>query len=272
MISNSSPSAAPDWNVSKPTISCIVCAYNEADKISRILSVISGHPLLSEVIVVNDGSTDETDAVLSTFSNLTVLSYTENRGKTYALSQGIARANGDYVLLLDADLSGVTADDICDLVEPVLAGWADTSLSLRRNSLAIYRMIGLDFVSGERLIPLTLVEPHLNQMAALPRWGGEVFLNRLITSAAVSIAVVRWTGVYNIRKSEKVGWLKGSLEELFMIADVFRVLTPWQVLTQNVQMLRQKVRPPKTYLAGAKPIAARFMARVDPAASWQKSA
>ena len=41
-------------------ISCVVCAYNEADRIRRILDAVHDHPALAEVIVVNDGSTDDT--------------------------------------------------------------------------------------------------------------------------------------------------------------------------------------------------------------------
>jgi glycosyltransferase involved in cell wall biosynthesis len=219
------------------TISCVVCAYNEALQISQILKAIHGHPLLSEIIVVNDGSTDETAELAAQFPGVTLISYSQNRGKTYALSRGIEAAKGDYLMLLDADLDGLTATDVYALAEPVLRGRAQVSLSLRANSLALYRGLGLDFVTGERMLPTRLIKPHVERMQALPRWGGEVFMNRLITAEELSVAVVKWHTVYNIRKARKVGKWRGFLAELSMTADVFRVLTPVEVVSQNLSLL-----------------------------------
>ncbi len=224
--------------VSRPeTVSCVVCAYNEALQISQILKAIHGHPLLSEIIVVNDGSTDDTAALAARFPGVRLISYPVNRGKTYALSQGIAAATGDYLMLLDADLDGLTAADVQALAEPVLRGRSQVSLSLRANSLALYRGLGLDFVTGERMLPARLIKPHVERMEALPRWGGEVFINRLITAADLSVAVVKWRHVFNIRKARKVGAWRGLLAELSMTADVFRVLTPVEVVRQNLALL-----------------------------------
>lgn len=229
-------------------ISCVVCAYNEADKILNILKAVHRHPALYEVIIVNDGSTDETEALAWQFPDVRIISYMPNRGKTYALSQGIRAATGDYLMLLDADLSGVTAADIQALVDPVISGRTQVSISLRRNSLLLYRFIGLDFVSGERVIPASLIRHLALTMESLPRWGGEAFINTLITREKLSIAVVDWRGVFNIRKSQKVGPWLGALAEAAMIADVFRVLTPWKVIGQNLAMLRLIRRPSRGVL------------------------
>lgn len=240
--------AAPEKAKSPPAatrISCVVCAYNEADKIMNILSAVHRHPVLAEVIVVNDGSTDDTGMCAWAFPGVQIISYMPNRGKTYALSQGIAAATGDYLMLLDADLAGVTAEDIQALADPVISGWAQVSISLRRNSLALYRLIGLDFVSGERVIPARLVKRFAGVMARLPRWGGEAFINSLITRERLSIAVVDWRGVFNIRKSKKLGQWRGMLAEFTMVADVFQVLSPWRVVGQNLAMLRLIIKSPQ---------------------------
>ncbi len=227
-------------------ISCIVCAYNEADRIRRILDAVHRHPALSEVIVVNDGSTDATEALLAGYPDIRVLSYTPNRGKTYALSQGIAAARGDYLMLLDADLAGVSAADIQALADPVTSGWAQVSISLRRNSLPLYRLVGLDFVSGERVIPTWLIEAAVPAMERLPRWGGEAFINDMISREGLSIAVVDWPTVFNIRKYQKLGVWRGLVSELGMMADALRVLTPLGVIRQNLAMLKLVRKRPRT--------------------------
>ncbi len=218
-------------------ISCVVCAYNEASRIRHILDAVRGHPALIEVIVVNDGSTDGTEQVLRAYPQIQLISYSPNRGKTYALSRGIAAAQGDYLMLLDADLTGVTASDITALAEPVVSGRADVSISLRRNSLALYRALGLDFVSGERVLPTALVRDAVEEMQKLPRWGGEAYMNELIIQQQLLVSVVDWQRVFNIRKGDKVGHWRGVLDEFDMMRDAFKVLSPWGVVRQNLALL-----------------------------------
>ena len=218
-------------------VSCVVCAYNEADRIRRILDAVHNHPALAEVIVVNDGSTDDTEAVLNDYPEIRAISYTPNRGKTYALTRGIAAATGNYLMFLDADLAGVTAADIQALADPVIGGRAQVSISLRRNSLPPYRWIGLDFVSGERVIPAQLLDQAVKAMEHLPRWGCEAFINDLIIQEGLSIAVVDWPTVFNTPKSSKRGRWQGMVGELEMIRDAVGFLSPMGVVRQNLALL-----------------------------------
>lgn len=224
-------------------VSCVICVYNEADRIQCILDAVIGHPDVAEVIVVNDGSTDGTEDVLRRYEGITRISYAPNRGKTHALGRGISTARNDTVMLLDSDLTGVTAEDISALLQPVLDGRADVSLSLRRNSLGIYRMIGLDFVTGERVLPRSLLAPVVEEFDRLPRWGAEVFMNDRIIRAGLRIAVVDWKNVYNIRKYKKVGFIRGFLAEIGMVRDALSVVPLPQAVRQNAMMLKRKVNP-----------------------------
>ena len=228
----------PEVAIDERGISCIVCAFNEADRIRNILDVIVDHPALAEIIVVNDGSTDATDLLLRSYPEVRALSHTPNRGKTYALSRGVAAARCEHLMLLDADLAGVTAADIDALAAPVMRGEAEVSISLRSNSLWIYRRLGLDFVSGERLVPKALLYGAVEQMQRLPRWGGEVYMNELFIRDGMRIAVVNWPRVFNIRKFRKAGLWRGALAELRMISDAVSVLTPFGVVRQHAALLR----------------------------------
>src|SRR5271166_2369958 len=190
-------------------LSCIICAFNEAPRIGAVLAVASVHALLDEVIVVDDGSTDGTSEIVRLFPSVRLISYPRNRGKSCAMSAGIAAATNDVLMFLDADLKGLNADNVTALAEPVLSGRADVSISLRRNSLPIYRAIGIDFVSGERVLRKELLSEALIEMRALPRFGIEVFTNKRIIASSLSIAVVRWAHVTQARKTEKMGWWRG---------------------------------------------------------------
>ena len=223
-------------------ISCIICVYNEGERVRAILGAALHHPALSEIIVVNDGSTDETATVLAAYPGVKVISYPANRGKTYAMAQGIAAASGDYLMFLDADLEGVEPRHIDALADPVRRGKANATISLRANSLGIYRGLGLDFVSGERVIPRWLVEDAPAIMETLPRWGAEVFINERIIAAELRLSVVDWADVLNIRKYSKVGALRGMAAEMKMIGDAVSVVTPLGVVRQYYCLLRQAGR------------------------------
>ena len=128
--------------------------------------------------------------------------------------------------------------DIDALAAPVLNGEADLSISLRSNSLALYRAIGLDFVSGERVIPASLLRDAVEQMQRLPRWGGEAFMNELIIQRKLRLAVVYWPNVVNVRKYTKLGRWRGMLSEISMMRDAVNVLSLGGVLRQNLALLK----------------------------------
>ena len=93
--------------------SFIVPAYNESERLNvslpRILDYIHQQELQSEVIVVNDGSRDDTAAVVRRFAELhpavRLLENPGNRGKGYSVRNGMLQARGEVMLFTDADLS-----------------------------------------------------------------------------------------------------------------------------------------------------------------------
>ena len=218
-------------------ISCIICAFNEAPRIAAVLAVTCQHPLLQEVIVVDDGSTDDTAAVVRRFPTVKLISCPVNRGKSFAVATGVTAAHCDLLMLLDADLGGLAVDNITALVGPVLSGEADVSVSLRKNSLLIYRAIGLDFVSGERVFSKELLSEALADIHRLPRFGIEIFMNRQIIARRLSIAVAHWPHVRQARKTEKLGYWKGIRAEWRMITDLLQVAYPLALISQIYHLL-----------------------------------
>jgi glycosyltransferase involved in cell wall biosynthesis len=226
-------------------LTCLVCAWNEAPRIGRVLEAVAGHPLVDEVIVVDDGSTDGTAAVARAFPSVRTIACLANRGKSVAMAVGLAAARNDLLMLLDADLKGLTADDVTALALPVLDGVADVSFSLRRNSLALFRLLGLDFVTGERVMRRALLADALARPEGLPRFGVEVVMNRHIIAERLPIAVVRWPHVTQARKTEKIGWLRGLRAEARMLGDLLRAAYPRELVGQTWRLLALRAGAPE---------------------------
>lgn len=212
-------------------IACLIPAHNEAPRLPAVLAAVLGHPAISRVLVIDDGSTDGT-AEVARAAGASVLELRPNRGKTAALAAGIRAVNEDHLLLIDADLLGLTPDAIMALVDPVSDGRAAVSLSLRGNAPGLWRAIGVDYLTGERLIPRALIAPHLDRLDQLPRFGFEVFLNGLIRQAGLRVAVVRWPAVASPLKSAKHGFWVGIVADLRMMRDIFRTIPPMVALAQ----------------------------------------
>ncbi|MEM4331074.1 MAG: glycosyltransferase family 2 protein [Candidatus Pacearchaeota archaeon] len=86
-------------------VSIIIPVYNEERTIKKVLEEVLKLKLKKEIIVINDGSKDNTLKELKNFSKkIKIISYEENKGKGYALRKGIEKASGDYIVFQDADL------------------------------------------------------------------------------------------------------------------------------------------------------------------------
>ncbi len=86
-------------------VAAIVPAFNEGPRIAAVTSVLSRCEFLDEILVVDDGSSDNT-AQAARATGVEVLSMPSNMGKGAAVARGIAATSSDIVLLMDADLVG----------------------------------------------------------------------------------------------------------------------------------------------------------------------
>jgi glycosyltransferase involved in cell wall biosynthesis len=92
-----------------PVLSIIIPAYNEGAFIGTLLQRIRAVDVEKlgfekEIIVVNDGSTDNTEEVVRNIPNVYYFSQLPNQGKGKAVQRGIRESTGDYILVQDADL------------------------------------------------------------------------------------------------------------------------------------------------------------------------
>jgi glycosyltransferase involved in cell wall biosynthesis len=142
----------------EPTVSIIIPAYNVAPYIGETLCSVLAQTFTDyEAIVVNDGSTDETELAIEPFRSRIVYLKQENRGLSGARNTGIRSARGRYLALLDGD-------DI----------WLPDYLA---------KLIGM----LEADLQLDLVFPNAVLFGA-PRWEGQLFQNIYPPSAPITFA------------------------------------------------------------------------------------
>lgn len=106
----------------KPWLSIIIPVYNEQKTIKQCLDRVMkvDFQFLTEVIVVNDGSTDDTLEILKKYPGITLINK-KNGGKGTAVRAGIKASNGEYIVIQDADLE-YDPNDIKRLVAEVQKG------------------------------------------------------------------------------------------------------------------------------------------------------
>src|SRR5437868_10667254 len=92
----------------KPKVAIIVPAYNEAERIGRVLRAASGSKYADDVIVVCDGCKDSTAKVAARFSGVRVLELPVNVGKAGAMSAGVKTTDAEILAFVDADLDGLS--------------------------------------------------------------------------------------------------------------------------------------------------------------------
>lgn len=121
-------------------VSIVIPAYQESDRVGesihKILDYIKRENVNAELIVIDDGSSDETTQVAkkhcAAFPELQtkVIRYDQNRGKGFAVKTGLLEAQGDVALFSDADLS-TPIEEMTKLVKPIQDGEYDLTFGSR---------------------------------------------------------------------------------------------------------------------------------------------
>jgi len=202
-------------------IAAIIPAYNEEKTLGSVLRPVLACRELSEVIVVDDGSADNTAAVARN-AGARVITLDRNSGKGGAVAAGFRSTDAEIILLLDADLIGLTTDHVLSLLRPVTENGSDMTLGI--------------FSSGRFLTYLAQrIAPQLTGQRAvrrsvlgavsgleLSRFGVEIALNRYAKKAVLKTETVMLPGLTHIMKEEKMGLFAGFASRLRMYRDIIR--------------------------------------------------
>jgi len=107
-------------------LSVVVPAYNEGRTIRTVLERVDALPCVHEIIVVDDGSRDDTARIVESFPSprVRLIRQPSNQGKTAAVRRGVQEVTGPITIIQDADLE-YDPTEIPEVIAPILAGRAD---------------------------------------------------------------------------------------------------------------------------------------------------
>jgi glycosyltransferase involved in cell wall biosynthesis len=205
-------------------VACIIPALNEAERITPVLEAVAVAPLIDEVLVVSDGSTDDTYERALRVPGVKALKLEQNVGKAGAMRQGAEHTDADVLLFVDADLQGLTPAHVDAMVSPVITDASDMCVGIFRGGRALTDLAQkiAPVISGQRAIrrEMFLSVPEISRV----RMGVEIALTRWARDSGVRVSTVVLDGVTHTMKEEKLGPVRGFASRLVMYADIGRVL------------------------------------------------
>lgn len=219
------------------TASLIIPAFNEAKTLSKVLLPAVESYVFKEIILVDDGSTDNTAKVFEDFAKMLketsepavvlpefrLVSHARNLGKAVSMRDGLRLATSDIVMFLDGDLLGLSPEHIRAMLAPLLErGNYRASLGVfsgGRTATTLAQKIS-PFISGQRAC-------FKEDLKGFKRWeyvgfGIETALNRYFQEKGVLVRVVELDGVSQVMKEEKRGFAKGFASRLKMYWEILR--------------------------------------------------
>lgn len=206
-------------------VAAIIPAYNEENTIGDVLLALKETDLVDRIIVVSDGSEDHTVNAAMKHDDINVVELLINRGKGGAVKAGLDRCKEDIILILDADLIGLTNRHIEALLKPVIEGKAAMSVGIfekGRVATDIAQKMA-PFLSGQRALKRELLE-NISDLD-LSRFGIEVALHQFAEENEVATAVVQLKDLSHVMKEEKLGFAKGLMARGKMYWEIVKYIT-----------------------------------------------
>ncbi|MBI4084359.1 MAG: glycosyltransferase family 2 protein [Candidatus Levybacteria bacterium] len=216
--------------MSKPTCTCVIPFYNERKRILSVLRVVTKIRSIDEIICVDDGSTDGTrQDIKKRYRNVRVIRLMKNQGKAQAIKYGLMRARGQYILLLDADLSNLNENEIERAIVKITKNDKVDMIVLRRKYDPFISKIvrGDVLVSGERIVKKDDLERVFE--GKVNGYQIEPAINYYMMDRKKS-AFWMWHSGTNTNKLKKIGLMEGLTKESKLYMSIIAYKGPWKYI------------------------------------------
>lgn len=223
-------------------VSVVIPAYNEQDAVGTVVRDVLAHmPDLAEVIVVDDGSADQT-ADMAEAAGATVIRSPYNKGNGAAVKTGIRRASGDVVIMMDGDGQHSAADAV-RLLDPIRQGH-DMAVGARNfgSQAGLHRGLAnwlyntlASYVAGHRIPDLTSGFRAIRRDVArrflylLPNtFSYPSTITMALFRAGFSVAYVPIEAAQRVGRS-KISYLRDGTRFLIIITKIATLFAPIKV-------------------------------------------
>jgi len=204
-------------------ISAIIPAYNEEKTVGKIIDTLKNVDIISEIIVVSDGSEDKT-AQIARERQVTVIELPKNMGKGAAIKTGLDASKGEVLLFLDADLIGLKEMHVKKLLEPVLKDECDMTVGVfnkGRISTDIAQLL-TPHLSGQRVVKRSVIEKI--DKIEITGYGIEIALTRHAKNCGIRVKKIKMDNMTHVTKEEKYGVAKGLIKRFRMYWQIYKGL------------------------------------------------
>jgi len=142
-------------------VDALIAAYNEEKNIKSVINVLQKTALINKIIIVDDGSTDNTYKTVSKIKSpqIILLKMPKNSGKSEAISYGLKKVKTKNLFLCDADLVKLTPKICTSIITPVLNNQFSHSIGMRTIGVTSpYISQYLPSISGERCLSTAILK------------------------------------------------------------------------------------------------------------------
>ncbi|MDQ2933172.1 MAG: glycosyltransferase family 2 protein [bacterium] len=211
-------------------VSVIIPAYNEEETIGGVVSSAIAHPSFTEIIVVDDGSDDET-AIRAEKMGARVIRLPQNVGKAVAMSKGVQEAKNDIILFLDADIWGYDHAQLSMIIDPVINGKYEMFVGIRERKIFLFNKYAHFFpiISGERAMTRSLWE----KIPKKYKKGFEIEIasNYIAKRTKKGMGFMLLSGIHHATKEKKYGLFEGLWRRMCMIGEILKISTRLYILS-----------------------------------------
>jgi len=216
----------------------IVPAYNEAPRISRVLDTLCKVSFIDQVVVVDDGSRDETWRVASAYP-VVLLRHPKNSGKAKALVNAIRKIpDADIYLFIDADLINLREEHLHSLASPLaIHPFLDMTIGVfkggRESSDLAQKLFPI--LNGQRAVRGEWIR-NLPDFSWC-RFGVEVFITRYARQFEGNIEMIPLWGISHYHKEEKYGPFLGLYHRIKMYLEIFKTYLLFEKKIKNAPQI-----------------------------------
>lgn len=226
-------------------ISVVIPSFNEDADIQKLIDAIRHAPEVEEIILVDDHSEEKYAQMYRQIPGITLIRHDINQGKTPAVQTGIQASRAPFILVLDADLIGLTPKHLSHLAQ--LTNSYDLVCLVRGDDSRVGKIIGSTFITrGEHLFSREFYEHYKNELFDGTRWGFDNNINDILLRGAVTFTFAEMVGVAHKMKSKKYSFWKGLWLDLNMFHEVviqkYKIIHWLGVYGRLFHKIRQRVR------------------------------